>query len=88
MTAGTDNLAKVWSSAGALELTLTGSTSDVLCAKFSRDDSLIVISGRDDKIRIYDAITGSSVNVISGHTGDVNKIDISPDNRFYCKCLF
>ena len=30
-------------------------------------------------IRVYDAITGASVNVLSGHTGDINKIDISPD---------
>ncbi len=88
VTAGTDNLAKVWSSAGVLELTLTGSTSDVLCAKFSKDDSLIVISGRDDKIRIYNALTGASVNVLSGHTGDVNKIDISPDNRFIASASF
>lgn len=88
VTASSDNLAKVWSSAGILELTLTGSTGDVLCAKFSKDDSLIVISGRDDKIRVYDAITGASVNVLSGHTGDINKIDISPDNRFIASASF
>jgi WD40 repeat protein len=88
VTASSDNLAKVWNSAGALELTLTGSTGDVLCAKFSKDDSLIVISGRDDKIRVYDALTGASVNVLSGHTGDVNKIDISPDNRFIASASF
>lgn len=82
VSASTDNKAKIWSNTGTLLSTLNNGTADVLTAKFSPNDSLVVIGGRDDKIRIFDAFTGGLLSTLSGHTGDVNRIDISPDNRF------
>lgn len=82
ITGGNDNLAKIWTSSGTLIYSLPAGGQDVLTACFSKDDSLAIVAGRDDKIRIYNAQTATLINTLNGHSGDINKVDVSVDNRF------
>jgi WD40 repeat protein len=62
--------------------TFTGHLDDVMSAKFTSNDSIVVTGARDDKIKVWSAATGALIRTITGHTGDVMRVDISPDDRF------
>ncbi len=47
--------------------------------KITPNNNYVVSSSADDKIKIWDISTGTLIRTISGHTGDVNSIDLSPD---------
>jgi WD40 repeat protein len=57
----------------------TGSyISDV---KYSPDGSLIATSGTDNKIKLWDALTGDLIETLTGHKNDVSCIAFSPDSQ-------
>jgi hypothetical protein len=53
-----------------------GATSAV----FSKDGQILISSGRDNTIRLWDMTTGLPVNILQGFT-DRLSVDISPDGR-------
>jgi eukaryotic-like serine/threonine-protein kinase len=86
VTASDDQTVRVWDAAtGAQRLELRGHKGDISCAEFSPDGRRIVTAsggfysrpplshGSDHTVRIWDAITGAELLVIS-----------SPDTRIHC----
>src|ERR1700722_15251352 len=59
VTAGFDNVLKVWDAATGKELReLKGHTKPVYCVTFNKDGSLIASSSDDQTIRIWNAADG------------------------------
>ena len=50
-------------------------------AQFSPDGQQIVSGSHDGTVRIWDAVTGESVQTLEGHTSYVNSAQFSPDGR-------
>jgi WD40 repeat protein len=82
LTGATDNRARIHDLNGNMLQTFTGHLDDVMSAKFTSNDSIVVTGARDDKIKVWNAATGALIRTITGHTGDVMRVDISPDDRF------
>ncbi|MEJ7728957.1 MAG: hypothetical protein WKG00_07070 [Polyangiaceae bacterium] len=62
-----DHTAKVWNAhTGALELTLTGHTDNLMHGSFSFDGELIATSAMDHTARIWDARTGELIRTLDG----------------------
>jgi len=49
---------------------------------FSSDGSLLVSTGKDKLIKIWDVSSGALVKTLSGHTGDVAMADFSADGKW------
>ncbi|BBM83391.1 protein kinase domain-containing protein [Candidatus Uabimicrobium amorphum] len=54
----------------------------VFCAKFSTSGQYIVSGTSDKKIYLWDIKTQKQLGTFSGHTSQVNAVDITRDNRF------
>lgn len=79
VSGGSDNLVKLWDTAGNLIRTMTGHTGAVQSVKFSIDGQYIISASKDKKIKIWETATGNLIRTISGHTGFVMQADISDD---------
>ena len=81
-----DETARIWDmeSDDVLVLTATvryGQYAYVRSVAISPDMKLVA-GGCDDKVvRIWDANTGDLVDVLKGHTGDVNSVTFTPDGK-------
>jgi WD40 repeat protein/serine/threonine protein kinase/Flp pilus assembly protein TadD len=51
-------------------------------ASFSRDGKRVVTAGKDDKARVWDAVTGEPITAPLAHEDDVWRASFSPDGRF------
>lgn len=51
----------------------------MLALAFSPDDSLIATGSLDLTVRLWDARTGTTLHVLSGHTQGINSLAFSPD---------
>lgn len=58
----------------------------VVHAEFSPDSSEFLVSGRDDRIHVYDAQSGEINCSLEGHTSDVLFARQSPINRWVQAC--
>ncbi len=79
VSGGSDNLVKLWDTAGNLIRTMTGHTGAVQSVKFSNDGMYIISASKDKKIKIWETATGNLVRTITGHNGYVMQADISDD---------
>ncbi|GFH15517.1 uncharacterized protein HaLaN_11757, partial [Haematococcus lacustris] len=50
-------------------------------AEFSEDGADFVVTGRDDKIHVYDTVTGTLVVTLAGHCSDVLYCHVTSDRR-------
>ena len=64
------------------EVTLKGHSDDVLSVEVSRDGSRVVTASKDGDARIWNARTGKTVFVLSGHFGTVFDASFSPNARW------
>ena len=85
--AGIDPRATVTGSVVTLRIhgrvvTLEGHRDDVLSVEVSRDGSRVVTASKDSDARIWDARTGETVSVLSGHFGTVFDASFSPNGRW------
>jgi WD40 repeat protein len=64
------------------EVTLSGHRDDVLSVEVSPDGSRVVTASVDGDARIWDARTGDTLFVLSGHFGTVNDASFSPTGRW------
>jgi WD40 repeat protein len=64
------------------EVTLKGHRADVLSVEVSRDGSHVVTASKDGDARIWDARTGNTLWVLSGHGGTVFDASFSPNGRW------
>ena len=53
---------------------------DVTEVAFSRDGRWLVTASEDTKVRVWNAVTGERIRVLSGHPDVVKAVAISPDN--------
>lgn len=81
VTGGTDNLVKLWDSAGNYIRSFTGHTDDVLSVQFSKDGKYILSTSADKTIKLWDIATGLIVRTFSGHTNEVMQAVISNDGK-------
>jgi WD40 repeat protein len=63
-------------------VTLSGHRDDVVSVELSRDGSRVVTASVDGDARIWDARTGETLFVLSGHFGTVNDASFSPTGRW------
>jgi WD40 repeat protein/mono/diheme cytochrome c family protein len=61
--------------------TLTGHTSAVECAVFSKDGKRVVSGGDDRTLRLWDADTGKEIRAYTGHESGVKAVAISGDGK-------
>src|SRR5262249_23766284 len=71
-----------------LQLTLRGHEGDVLFAAFSRDGKRVVTGSLDNTARIWDAITGEQIAVLSGHEKFLRSAAFSPDGALVVTASF
>jgi hypothetical protein len=64
------------------EVTLSGHRDDVVSVELSRDGSRVVTASVDGDARIWDARTGETLFVLSGHFGTVNDASFSLTGRW------
>ena len=50
---------------------------------FSPDGRTLVGAGQDEKIYLWDPVTGSQRAVIDGHVSDIDTLAFSPDGRTF-----
>jgi WD40 repeat protein len=63
-------------------LTLSGHRDDVLSVEVSGDGSRVVTASKDGDARVWDARTGETISVLSGHFGTVFDASFSPNGRW------
>jgi len=81
VTAGYDNMARVWDSAtGHLLGALKGHTGTVWTAVFSADGKKIVTASQDGTAIVWDAIHRTTLRHLVGHTASVRSAMFSPDS--------
>ena len=88
-TAGDDGTARIWDAATGRELlVLRGHTPDfnatspflgVTAVAFNPDGSKVATTSTDDTVRIWDAASGESLLILTGHQGDSSHVSFSPD---------
>ena len=65
---------------------LRGHTSWVLCLAASSDGQTLVSGGLDDRIMVWDLVSGACDKILQGHTKSVNGLAISPDGKTLVSC--
>jgi WD40 repeat protein len=82
VTAGADNLVRIWDVKNQKEpkVTLTGHTDLVYFASFSPDGLRVVSASADKTVRIWNCHTGA-VTVLRGHEGKVYSAAFSGDGK-------
>jgi WD40 repeat protein len=82
VTAGGDNLARVWDvETGHLLATLSGHTDRILNAAYSPDGDRIVTASQDKTACVWDAESGHLLATLTGHTDAVDDAEFSPDGK-------
>lgn len=66
--------------------TLRGHTSWVLCLAASSDGQTLVSGGLDDRIMVWDLVSGACDKILEGHSKSVNGLAISPDGKTLVSC--
>jgi WD40 repeat protein len=61
------------------EVRLAGHTGAVVSVAFSPDDKTVVTASNDKDARLWDAQTGQSLKVLSGHTGPLFSATFAPE---------
>lgn len=61
--------------------TLSGHSSWVMSLAISPDGRTLISGSLDDRIMIWDLITGDCLSVLVGHTKSINAIAITPDGK-------
>jgi WD40 repeat protein len=66
--------------------TLRGHTSWVLSLAASTDGQTLVSGGLDDRIIVWDLVSGDREKILDGHTKSVNGLAISPNGKTLVSC--
>ncbi len=66
--------------------TLRGHNSWVLSLAASTDGQTLVSGGLDDRIIVWDLVSGDRERILDGHTKSVNGLAISPDGKTLVSC--
>jgi len=61
--------------------TMPGPTGAVTAAALNNDGSLLAVGGADRNIHLWDATSGTLLRVLGGHTGPVNWLRFSTDDK-------
>jgi len=81
VTAGGDNLAKVWRVAdGARVATLIGHTRPVLAIAVGRDGTTLVTASADSTARVWRTGTWENTHVLRGHEAAVMRVALNTDS--------
>jgi WD40 repeat protein len=78
-TAGTDRVARVWTSQGRLAHEYAGHTAPLLDVRFSPDATRLATASIDGTARIWDADSEAVVATLFGHGNFVTSVVFSPD---------
>ncbi|KAH7830016.1 putative Guanine nucleotide-binding protein subunit beta-like protein A [Monocercomonoides exilis] len=84
ISAGRDKTIKLWNIHGELKYSTAELPEWITCVRFGMADDLnpIVSAGYDRMIRVWDRTTFAQKYALTGHTGYINSIAISPDSAF------
>ena len=55
-----------------------------MSVSFSPDGSRICSGSADKTIKVWDAVTGEVINILTGHRFDVRSVSFSPDGKRIC----
>ena len=64
---------------GALLLTLTGHTSEVLAVVLTPDDTQVVSASKDKTLKVWALRSGTELRTLAGHRDSVNAVALTPD---------
>lgn len=78
-TGGSDNVVKLWDSAGNFIRSYTGHSAAVLSVQFSKDGQYILSSSADKTIKLWNVATGALIRTFSGHKAQVMQAVLSDD---------
>src|SRR5262249_25183865 len=65
---------------------LTGHTGDVLTVAFALDGVRAASGGADKSIRVWDLVTGKTIQTCAGHTASVVGVAFTPDGKQVVSC--
>lgn len=71
----------MWDARSGRRLRKLGNPGKVLSAHFSRNGSLLATSTIDRKAIVWDLSSGKQIQVLTGHTYDVNSARLSSDGK-------
>jgi len=83
ITAGSDNLVKIWEIDSEKEMrTFQGHTDVVRSAVLSIDGKSLISSSADKTIKVWDLVTGRLLKTLEGHISTVRSVAISSSGKY------
>jgi WD40 repeat protein len=77
-----DGTVRLFDAAGKELRTFSADDKAVFAVAFSPDGKTLATAGNDQAIHLWEAKTGESLSVLTGHTGSITSIAFAPDGKF------
>lgn len=83
MTASLDGTIKFWDAKSFKQIGVIEAGMDVTDADFTSNDSLVIACGTNGMVKVYDALTKKKVSENQAHSGHINFVTLSTNDKLY-----